>query len=307
MAAITPVELHPHLRWRMADDHMWRSVQRLERHRPGYLDEVLSHVRDEGAIVAGDLDQRVGPKGTWWDWDDGKLALELLFHQGRVAAVRRPSDFARVYDLAERVLPAEVLARPTPTERDARKELIVRAARHHGVGTLADLADYHRQLPTVCKPLVAELVEDGRLLAGRCRGLGQAGLPPPRGASPAPHHVAGVAQPVRPGGLVSGSAPSGCSGSTTASRSTSRSRSAVRLLRVAVPARRRVGRTGRSQGRPGESNAARAERLERAWRRRGGCRRRTRRGALLDGRMARPRGGHRHRPARQSRPCARHA
>ena len=164
MAAITPVELHPHLRWRMADDHMWRSVQRLERHRPGYLDEVLSHVRDEGAIVAGDLDQRVGPKGTWWDWDDGKLALELLFHQGRVAAVRRPSDFARVYDLAERVLPAEVLARPTPTERDARKELIVRAARHHGVGTLADLADYHRQLPTVCKPLVAELVEDGRLL-----------------------------------------------------------------------------------------------------------------------------------------------
>jgi uncharacterized protein YcaQ len=164
MAAITPVELHPYLRWRMADDHMWRSVQRLERHRPGYLDEVLSHVRDEGAIVAGDLDQRLGPKGTWWDWDDGKLALELLFHQGRVAAVRRPSDFARVYDLTERVLPAEVLARPTPTESDARKELIVRAARHHGVGTLADLADYHRQLPTVCKPLVAELVEDGRLL-----------------------------------------------------------------------------------------------------------------------------------------------
>jgi uncharacterized protein YcaQ len=165
MAAITPVELHPYLRWRMADEHMWRGVRGLESRRPGYLDEVLAHVRDEGAIVAAELDQRVGPKGTWWDWDDGKLALELLFHQGRVAAVRRPADFARVYDLTERVLPAEILARPTPVEDDARKELIVRAARHHGVGTLADLCDYHRQLPTVCKPLAAELVEDGRLLA----------------------------------------------------------------------------------------------------------------------------------------------
>jgi len=170
MAAITPVELHPYLRWRMADGHLWRSVQGLERRRPGYLEEVLAHVRDEGAIVAGDLDQRVGPKGSWWDWDDGKLALELLFHQGRVAAVRRSSDFARVYDLAERVIPAEILAHPTPPEADARKELLLRAALHHGVGTLADLCDYHRQLPTVCKPLVAELVEEGRLLAVKIEG-----------------------------------------------------------------------------------------------------------------------------------------
>ncbi len=164
MAAITPVELHPYLRWRMGDDHMYRSVANLERRRPGFVDEVLDRVREEGPIVAADLDQRAGPKGPWWDWDDGKRALEVLFHDGRVAAMRRPSDFARVYDLAERVIPAPILATPTPGEADARKELLVRAARHQGVATLDDLADYHRQLPTRCRPLVRELVEDGRLV-----------------------------------------------------------------------------------------------------------------------------------------------
>ena len=89
--------------------------------------------RDEGPLVAGDLQQRVGPKGTWWDWDDGKIALEALLHAGALTAVRRPSDFARVYDLTERVIPRRILALPTPTEHEARKnllELAARASRH---------------------------------------------------------------------------------------------------------------------------------------------------------------------------------
>jgi uncharacterized protein YcaQ len=120
--------------------------------------------------VAGDLDQRVGPKGPWWDWDDGKLALEVLFHQGRVAAVRRPNDFSRVYDLAERVIPAAVLEAPTPPVAEARKELLVRAARHHGVATLEDLTDYHRQKNVPCRPLLRELVAEGRLIEAVVEG-----------------------------------------------------------------------------------------------------------------------------------------
>ena len=60
-----------------------------------------------------------------------------------LAVTRRPRDFAKVYDLPERVLPAAVLSAPTPTEQDARKELLVRGARAQGVGTLGDLTDYH--------------------------------------------------------------------------------------------------------------------------------------------------------------------
>ena len=51
----------------------------------------------------------------------------------------------------------------TPTERDARKELLVRAAIAQGIATAEDLADYYRQRPAVAKPLIAELVDDGVL------------------------------------------------------------------------------------------------------------------------------------------------
>jgi hypothetical protein len=164
VASHAPVELHPLMRWRMADRHQWTSLERFRERRPGYLDEVLAHIRDEGPIVAADLDQRDAPKGPWWDWDDGKLALELLFHMGEVTCVRRRSDFARAYDLTERVIPREILDRPTPAERDAHKELLVLAARSHGVGTDDDLADYHRLGTLASRTLLRELVEDGRLL-----------------------------------------------------------------------------------------------------------------------------------------------
>jgi hypothetical protein len=163
-ASHVPVELHPLMRWKMHGDHQWKGVTRLRQRRPDFIEDVYRRIHAEGPIVAGDLDQRVGPKGTWWDWDDGKIALEYLFHAGRVAALRRPNDFARSYDLAERVIPPAVLALPTPTETGAREDLLVRAARHLGVATFEDLTDYHRQRNPPCRPLVRQLVEDGRLV-----------------------------------------------------------------------------------------------------------------------------------------------
>jgi uncharacterized protein len=163
MAAIVPSAQHRLFRWRMAFDHQWAGVRNFEQRRPGYLDEVLDRIRESGPITAADLQQRTGPKGSWWSWDDGKLALEFLFHHGRLAAIRRRSDFARLYDLPERVLPAAALAAPTPPEADARAELLTLAARSLGVATLEDLTDYHRQGTAACRPLVAELVEEGVL------------------------------------------------------------------------------------------------------------------------------------------------
>jgi uncharacterized protein len=163
MAAIVPSAQHRLFRWRMAEDHPWRRIADLERLRPGFVDEVVARIREAGPITAGHLDQRVGPKGSWWSWDDGKIALEHLFHHGDVVAVRRRSDFARLYDLPERVLSPDVLGAPTPPEREARKELLALAACSLGVATLDDLADYHRQQTATCRPLVAELVDDGVL------------------------------------------------------------------------------------------------------------------------------------------------
>jgi uncharacterized protein YcaQ len=61
------------------------------------------------------------------------------------------------------VLPKKILQMPTPSETEARKDLLVRAMRAQGVATMRDLADYYRQKPAVVKPLVSELVEQGVL------------------------------------------------------------------------------------------------------------------------------------------------
>ena len=172
-ASHVPTAHHHLYRWSMDRPRRWGTFQRFSDERPGFIEEVYDIVRERGPIVAGELSRREGKKGPWWDYDDAKVALEILFDHGRVAAVRRPNDFARLYDIAERVIPADVLARPAVPEREARKELLVLAARSHGVGTVADLADYHRHKH--CKPLVAELVEEGRLIEVEVEGWKQPG------------------------------------------------------------------------------------------------------------------------------------
>jgi len=172
-ASHVPTAHHHLYRWSMDSPRRWGGFRTFVKERADFIEEVYEIVRERGPIVAGDLSQREGKKGPWWDYDDAKVALEILFDHGRVAAVRRPNDFARLYDIAERVIPAEVLARPAVPEREARKELLVLAARSHGVGTIADLADYHRHKH--CKPLVAELVEEGRLVEVEVEGWKQPG------------------------------------------------------------------------------------------------------------------------------------
>jgi uncharacterized protein YcaQ len=157
---------HYHLhRWRMHERYPWPGFRREVEALGDYVEDVYRRVVQEGPLVASDLKARVGKRGAWWDPDDGKVALEALFYLGRIAARRRPRDFARVYDLPERIIPTEALARRALGEHEARKELLLLAARHHGVGTIQDLADYHRLTPTRCKAALSELVEEGRLLA----------------------------------------------------------------------------------------------------------------------------------------------
>ena len=169
-ASHVPTSQHHLHRWRMSNEHRWQHVRSLNDRRPGFIETVYDRVVAEGPVVAGVFEERVGPKGTWWDWDDAKVALEHLFWCGRVTASRRRTDFGRLYDLTERVIPAHVLALPTPSEHEARKELLMLAARHHGVGTLDDLTDYHRQKNTPCRPLIEELVEEGRLVRATVAG-----------------------------------------------------------------------------------------------------------------------------------------
>jgi uncharacterized protein len=164
-ASHVPVSLHQFVRWRMQQPHGWKGVNQIVEANPGLVKRVLNAIEDRGPMTAAELSPRTAPKSDWWDWDAAKAALEFLFWKGEIAATRRSNDFARLYDLPERVLPTAALAAATPDESDARSELIRRAVRHLGIGTLKDIADYHRQRVGDVQPLVEDLVRQGELVA----------------------------------------------------------------------------------------------------------------------------------------------
>jgi uncharacterized protein YcaQ len=168
-AAHLPVELHPLFRWKMnvartGKVKHWGLTSFYDDNKV-FVKRMLKHVETNGAVTARELSTRTKKKGTWWDWDESKTALEYLFLTGQLMSRGRGTDFARIYDIPERVLPKKVLNAPTPTEHDARKQLLVRSAIAQGVATASDLADYYRQKPAAVRPLIAELLEEGELRA----------------------------------------------------------------------------------------------------------------------------------------------
>jgi uncharacterized protein len=145
-ASLLPVELQPWFRWRMANaaKDAWRHVREM-RSRRRLLTEVLTFLRERGPVGVADLEVEASRKrsGSWWGWSDGKRALEWLFWSGQITAAGR-RRFERLYDLPERVLPAEILATPTPPDAHAHRGLVEQAAQALGVATEADLRDYYR-------------------------------------------------------------------------------------------------------------------------------------------------------------------
>jgi uncharacterized protein YcaQ len=173
-ASLHPAERQPLLRWRMAGEHAWGGVRRVARDNPELVTVALAEVAERGPVVIGDLDvHRSSPRTeSWWGWGEGKRVVEHLFHTGQVTAVRR-NGFSRAYLLPERWLPADVLAAPTPAEADARRELLLIAARAHGIGTARDLADYYRLNVPAAAQLLAGLAADGALVPVRVEGWRQ--------------------------------------------------------------------------------------------------------------------------------------
>ena len=169
-ASLLPVSSHPLWRWRMARaaaahaGDIKNKLHVFRREKSSFIDEVRRQLVDRGPLAASDLDSGTGKTGPWWGWSDAKFAMEWLFFAGEVTTATRRGAFERVYDLAERVLPAEVLALPTPEPAEAQRELLRMASRAMGVATAGDLRDYFRLPVADTKARVAELVEAGDLL-----------------------------------------------------------------------------------------------------------------------------------------------
>lgn len=113
-AAIIPMDHFAHWRLRFARDEArlssrWKDQRRDDFHEK--IDAVLRQISDYGACTSGQVGagERRG-SGGWWDWHPSKTALEYLWRSGQISVLRR-DGFTKVYDLTERVIPAEHLNR----------------------------------------------------------------------------------------------------------------------------------------------------------------------------------------------------
>lgn len=173
-ASIVSVECWPLLRHRM-EVHRVRpyGFERFLAEYPVYVDGVLEQVRVRGPLSADDLPEVDGVprriERRVWHSSVRRAVLEAHFGRGLLAVADRRPDFSRVYDLAERRIPREHHARMV-SRTEAQRELLRLAARAHGVGTAADLADYYRMPVREARPRLAELVEEGALREVRVEG-----------------------------------------------------------------------------------------------------------------------------------------
>ena len=266
-ASLIPVALHPLLRWRMERAHhdAWGGMRRIKEEKPDLVDEVLAEVRERGPIAASELStERPRRSGPWWDWSESKRALEWLFWAGEVSAARR-RRFERLYDVPERVIPAAVLAEPTPPAETAQRELLRIAARSLGVAAERDLRDYFRLPAAESKLRVAEMVDAGDLIPVEVEGWGRTpGYLDPGARIPANRLGAGADRPVRPADLGAQPGRAGLRLQLPARDLRAGAEARLRLLRAAVPARRPARRTRRPQGRPRRRSPPRKGRPPRA-------------------------------------------
>jgi uncharacterized protein len=165
-AALMSVDDWPLLRWRMREYTHGRWRTGIVKKNPQLADDIVAAVAQLGPSTAGQIEAHVGEehrgkKGPWWDRSDTKWVTEALFSAGVLTTATRVG-FARHYDLTERVLPPEVVAREVDDD-EAVRELTLRAATALGVGTEADIRDYFRLSPKLVKPAIAKLVADGEL------------------------------------------------------------------------------------------------------------------------------------------------
>ncbi|MDX6413796.1 MAG: uncharacterized protein QOH23_1206 [Gaiellaceae bacterium] len=136
-------------------------------------EQVLERIRAEGQLSSFDFEREDGATKNWFGMPENavRAVLEAYTVTGEIGLARRDGN-RRYYDLLERLLPAEVLAREVPEREQLRHKLLSRY-RAHGLlgpggagGTFARIAE-----PKVRNELREELVESGALVPVEVQGV----------------------------------------------------------------------------------------------------------------------------------------
>lgn len=145
-ASIIPTRFYPY--WkprfrraaaRLEANRYW--TERFSGRREAVLDEIRRRVAESGPVGSRDVTpDDTEQRGAWWGWTPSKAALEYLWHTGELAVTAR-RGFAKLYDLAERVIPGEHRAHH-PTHEETVDWICREAIARLGVGTHFEIAAF---------------------------------------------------------------------------------------------------------------------------------------------------------------------
>jgi uncharacterized protein YcaQ len=136
-------------------------------------ERVLERIRANGPLSSSEFERESSPTKNWFGMPENavRAVLEAYTVTGAIGLARRDGN-VRYYDLLERLLPAELLAREVP-ERDQLRHKLLSRYRAHGLlgpggagGTFARIAN-----PPERNELRAELVEVGALVPVEVEGV----------------------------------------------------------------------------------------------------------------------------------------
>ncbi|TAK00797.1 MAG: winged helix-turn-helix domain-containing protein [Chloroflexota bacterium] len=151
-----------------------------ERHAP-LVDELVTRIRDHGPLLPRDVGAREAIDWYWRPTNQVRAILEALAESGVLGIARRQGNL-RIYDLAERLFPAEILADVRP-EREQRRHRLLSRYRGGGllgiggqqelwVGTGPSSAAGDGERPGAHRTALRdELVEDGALVPVAVEGV----------------------------------------------------------------------------------------------------------------------------------------
>ncbi len=131
---------------------------------------VFDRIRAEGPLMSRDFkDERHSSEG-WWDWKPTKIALESLFHQGRLA-VKERRGFQKVYALPEDVLPGD-LDTTMPSDTEMAAYLIDLSLKNTAMSRGRYLSFQHRDGRNTIPERLSEELENGSIVAVEVEGTG---------------------------------------------------------------------------------------------------------------------------------------
>lgn len=104
------------------------------------LKPVLDRIKAEGPLSSKDFTHTQKKNGSWWDWKPAKIALELLYWRGDLMITGR-KNFNKIYDLTERVLPADIKI-TFPEKRELALFLVKRGLKAYGIASEKELQKY---------------------------------------------------------------------------------------------------------------------------------------------------------------------